>query len=244
MGRTREAEALLRESIAILSPTVPPSDPSLAVAREDLALVMMRTWRNREAEFLLLQAVDALENQPSSVDLGFALGNLVTLRRNQARYQEAVELSRRALAILERTLGADHPQLLGVLNNLAFVESETGRRDNADAVFLRALTIAENRLGTAHPTCGQILVNYAVFLRKCWRKITRQEADGPRPCRTSGVRPQQRDQPHGRRFGPPPAEPVACVAGLHGPTTLYRLCLFVHPSTASPAPALEQQGLL
>jgi tetratricopeptide (TPR) repeat protein len=172
LGRMAEAEKLLRKSIAIFTSLVPKSDPGLAVARRFLAVVMMQTGRYQEAEALLLQAVDALEKQPTQAwSLGTALGDLGQLRRYQARNQEAAELFRKALAILDRAVSPDHPHLLPLLNSLAFVENAMGRRDEAGALHRRALTIAEARLGT---------VDYAVFVRECGEKsrAKKLEAEG------------------------------------------------------------------
>jgi tetratricopeptide (TPR) repeat protein len=181
LGRMAEAETLLRKSIAIFTSLVPKSDPGLALARRFLAVVMMQTGRYQEAEALLLQAVDALEKQPTPAwRLGIALSDLGQLRRYQARNQEAAELFRKALAILDRAVSPDHPHLLPLLNSLAFVENAMGRRDEAGALHRRALTIAEARLGTAHPSYGLILVDYAVFLRECGEKsrAKKLEAEG------------------------------------------------------------------
>jgi tetratricopeptide (TPR) repeat protein len=181
LGRIAEAETLLHRSIAVFTPLVPKSDPGLAVARRYLAGVMMETKRYREAEALLLQVVDSLEKQPTRAEpLGIALSDLGQLRRYQGRNQEAAELFRKALAILDRAVSPNHPCLLPVLNNLAFVERAMGRRDEAGAMYRRALTIAEARLGTAHPSYGLIMVDYAAFLRECGEKsrAKKVEAEG------------------------------------------------------------------
>ncbi len=48
-----------------------------------------------------------------------SLTNLAILYQTQGRYAEAEPLHRRALAIREKALGPDHPDVAASLNNLA-----------------------------------------------------------------------------------------------------------------------------
>ena len=72
--------------------------------------------------------------------------------RSQGRYGDAEPLYRRALAISEKTLGAEHPDTATSLNNLAGLYRAQGRYGDAEPLVRRALAIAEKVLGAEHPT--------------------------------------------------------------------------------------------
>jgi tetratricopeptide (TPR) repeat protein len=59
----------------------------------------------------------------------------------QGRYTEAEPLYKRALAIWEKALGPDHPELAQSLNNLSVVYQDQGRYAEADTLLKRALAI-------------------------------------------------------------------------------------------------------
>jgi hypothetical protein len=59
--------------------------------------------------------------------VAWSLNSLAELHRAQGRYAEAEPFSERALAIRERTLGPDHPDVAAVLENYARLLRATGR---------------------------------------------------------------------------------------------------------------------
>jgi len=80
---------------------------------------------------------------------------------------EAEPLMRRALAISERSLGADHPNFAIRLANLALLFQATNRLTEAEPLMRRALGIlfrfsAEN--GREHPHLQAGVANYARLL--------------------------------------------------------------------------------
>ncbi|MCP4307664.1 MAG: tetratricopeptide repeat protein, partial [bacterium] len=84
----------------------------------------------------------------------------------QGRYDEAEPLYRRALAILEKVLGAEHPAVATSLNNLAELYRDQGRYDEAEPLYRRALAILEKGLGPEHPTTTIVRANYAALLEQ------------------------------------------------------------------------------
>jgi tetratricopeptide (TPR) repeat protein len=60
-----------------------------------------------------------------------SLNNLAELYRVQGQYAAAEPLYKRALAIWEKALGPDHPQVATVLKNMARLYKEAGRVDEA-----------------------------------------------------------------------------------------------------------------
>jgi tetratricopeptide (TPR) repeat protein len=63
--------------------------------------------------------------------------------QNQRRYADAEPLYKRSLAILERALGPDHPDIATSLNNLAAMYGAQGREADAEPLYKRALAIRE-----------------------------------------------------------------------------------------------------
>jgi len=84
-------------------------------------------------------------------------------------YDEAEPLFRRALAIVEKTLGPEHPKVATGLNNLAEVLRATGRYDEAKPLYRRALAIGEKTLGPEHPSVATRLNNLAGLLEDTGR---------------------------------------------------------------------------
>ena len=70
-------------------------------------------------------------------------------------------LYKRALAIREKALGPDHPDVAKSLNNLAGLYREQGRYADAEPLFKRSLAIYEKALGPDHPDVATSLNNLA-----------------------------------------------------------------------------------
>jgi CHAT domain-containing protein len=81
----------------------------------------------------------------------------------QARHRvgEAEGLQRRALAIYENLLGANHPYIALTLSDLASLFEDQGKYGEAQALYQRALAIREQALGSSHPDTAQTLNNLA-----------------------------------------------------------------------------------
>ncbi|MEE8273634.1 MAG: tetratricopeptide repeat protein, partial [Alphaproteobacteria bacterium] len=62
---------------------------------------------------------------------------------HQRRYAKAESLLKRGLAIREKALGPEHPDVAGSLNNLAALYDAQGKYTEAEPLEKRALAIAE-----------------------------------------------------------------------------------------------------
>jgi tetratricopeptide (TPR) repeat protein len=69
------------------------------------------------------------------------LSNLAVLYSTQGQYAEAEPLYQRALAIKEKALGPDHPDVATALNNVAALYKKTGREKEAAVMEKRAAAI-------------------------------------------------------------------------------------------------------
>ena len=97
---------------------------------------------------------------------------------------------KRSLAIYEKALGPEHPDVGTSLNNLAALYADQGRYAEAEPLYKRSLAISEKALGPDHPDVGGRSTT--------WPVCTRARAATPRPSRsTSAASPSAR-----RRWGP------------------------------------------
>ena len=71
---------------------------------------------------------------------------------DQGRYADAETLYERALAIREKALGSEHPDVAQALNNLAVLYDAQGRYVDAEPLYKRGLAIREKVLGREHPS--------------------------------------------------------------------------------------------
>ncbi|MBD2210878.1 tetratricopeptide repeat protein [Nostoc linckia FACHB-104] len=83
----------------------------------------------------------------------------------QGRYSEAIPLAQRVLAIQEKVLGTEHPDVAQSLNNLALLYKSQGSYAKAEPLYLRSLAIREKVLGREHPDVAQSLNNLALLYK-------------------------------------------------------------------------------
>jgi tetratricopeptide (TPR) repeat protein len=85
------------------------------------------------------------------------------LYKEQGRYAEAEPFSKRALAIDENALGADHPRVARDLNNLASLYHSQGHYAESEPLYKRSLMIYEKAFGPNHPDVTIALNNLALI---------------------------------------------------------------------------------
>src|SRR5262245_29073977 len=92
-----------------------------------------------------------------------ALHNRGLAAWRESKYSEAEGLYKRALAIMEQALGANHSDVGQTLTNLANVYRDQGRYAEAEGLLKRALSITENANGANHPDVAWTLTNLALL---------------------------------------------------------------------------------
>ncbi len=85
-------------------------------------------------------------------------------------YAQAEPLYQRALAIREKQVGPEHPDIATDLNNLAALYRAQGKYEQAEPLYQRALAIVEKQLGPQHSTTATIRENYNALVRNMRRK--------------------------------------------------------------------------
>ncbi len=107
-----------------------------------------------------------------------SLNHLAALYQAQkGRYAEAEPLYKRSLAIFEKALGPEHPNVALSLNNLAQLYQDQGKYADADPLYKRSLAILEESLGREHPNVTTALQNYAALLREMGRDAEADRLD-------------------------------------------------------------------
>jgi CHAT domain-containing protein/Tfp pilus assembly protein PilF len=127
---------------------------------------LSRAGKYNEAIPLAQAMVANLDKGQPSRDLGAALNNLAQLFGDVGRDVEAEPLYKRALAIMEKTVGLDSVDIAPELNNLAALYQRQLRYVEAEPLFKRALAIREKSLPAGHPDIGQSLNNLATLYER------------------------------------------------------------------------------
>ena len=107
--------------------------------------------------------------RPTVAITAYVLDRAATYLQTRGAYAEAEPLFKRALAIGEKALGPDHPDVATSLNNLAVLYRATGRYAEAEPLYQRALAIGEKALGPEHPDVATRLNNLAVLYQATGR---------------------------------------------------------------------------
>ena len=96
-------------------------------------------------------------------------------RRGRKDHAAAEAAYRRALALDERALGAEHPDVAEDLSLLGALLADAGRAAEAEAAYRRALAVLEKALGPEHPETAGALTRIAAL---CDAGQRRDEAEG------------------------------------------------------------------
>ena len=195
-GQYKEAESLQYRVVAIHEKTLGKEHPISATSLSNLGNVLYLQGKLKEAEAVHRRVLAIREKVlgPEHPDTATSMNNLANALQEQGKdemlspsearaqarfnlqvYTETENLLRKALAIQERTLGADHPATANTLNNLSTYLDRRGRPEEAEPLQRRALAILEKRLGPLHPDTASMLTTLAVMLDR-QGKLTEAEA--------------------------------------------------------------------
>jgi tetratricopeptide (TPR) repeat protein len=164
-GRFEDGRRVYGRALAILVRGFGEEHPDVATlhhnlgglehARRDFEAAEPHARRSVELRRRLLgpEHVSTAEDEAAWAPILHALG----------RDEEAEALLRHALPILERELGADHPEVAGAWNNLGSALTDL---DAAAEAYRRALEAKERTLGPDHPSLAITLNNLAVNARR------------------------------------------------------------------------------
>jgi tetratricopeptide (TPR) repeat protein len=83
----------------------------------------------------------------------------------EGKFQQAIPLAEKLLAIKKRALGPEDPSIAQSLNNLAILYQQMGAYAKAEPLFEQALQINQKALGPEHPDTATSLNNLAELYR-------------------------------------------------------------------------------
>ncbi len=157
LGRFTAAEPLFRDAIRIQRTELGDQHPTVAASLRDLGTTCFEQGRLEDAEDHFLTALEVqqkayLPAYPNSPEIGKTLASLAALYARRGRYAEAEHSYRRAVHIIETSLGPNHPDRVEILIDLAMVYFEQGRAEQADSLLSlaqSALTYRNNPLREA-----------------------------------------------------------------------------------------------
>lgn len=139
----------LREQVAKFEKAVESAWEDVQRAQKEAEETEARFDRAREVA--RQSAQDKEEMESTLLDVAADLENLARNYRQHGSPAMAVPLYVSALAIFEKTLGPEHPQVASNLVNLGNAFCDQQKHIDAVPVYLRALAIDEKALGHDHP---------------------------------------------------------------------------------------------
>ncbi len=144
-----------------------------------------------EAADFYREAVEALPDFQEDLH-GEYLNKYGTASYQAGDHETAIAAFERALQILERKLGRNHPDVATALNNLALLHYSRGNYDAAEPLYQRSLAIDEHTLGIDHPGVATDLNNLALL----YKKQGNLEAAEPLLKRAMEIKEKQFDPGH------------------------------------------------
>lgn len=154
-------------ALAIAGMLATPALAQKGLAAESARInALMSAGKYSEALPLAQGMVASLEKSDNGRELAAALNNLGQVHAGQGRDDLAEPLHKRAIALMEKSLGLETPLLSAELTNLAALYQRQGRFTEAEPLFKRALAVSEKGLSREHPDVGRALNNLATLYVK------------------------------------------------------------------------------
>lgn len=154
-------------ALAIAGMLATPALAQKGLAAESARInALMSAGKYSEALPLAQGMVASLEKSDNGRELAAAVNNLAQVYAGQGRDDLAEPLYKRAIALMEKSLGLDTPLLSAELTNLAALYQRQGRFTEAEPLFKRALAVSEKGLSREHPDVGRALNNLATLYVK------------------------------------------------------------------------------
>jgi tetratricopeptide (TPR) repeat protein len=153
--------------------------------------LQMARMAYEDAAMFYREAVEALPDFQEDLH-GEYLNKYGTASYQAGEPETAIAAFERALQILERKLGKNHPDVATALNNLALLHYSRGNYEAAEPLYQRSLAIDEHTLGIDHPGVATDLNNLALLYKK---KGNLEEAE-PLLRRAMEIKEKQFDPGH------------------------------------------------
>jgi CHAT domain-containing protein/Tfp pilus assembly protein PilF len=144
LGDDAKALDCQQRAVALLERQFGPDHPRLAETVCQLGNIYTHLGDYAQAEIHLQRSLRlAQAADPAGLNAAETLSSLGVLYRKTGDFDQAEAMSKKALAIRERLLADDDPDLAMSLNNLAVLYQATGKYVEAEALLRRSKAIAE-----------------------------------------------------------------------------------------------------
>ena len=151
LGRMKEAEACLREALAMRQRLLGDADVRTAAVHTLLAWTLMKSGRAREGEASAQLAVAAWRKHPRDPGLRDAPKTLACVFHHLNRHPESIAIYEEELQSLRASHGPEHPDIASALDNLGVELTRVKRFDEAEPLFVEALRQAKKFQGSRSP---------------------------------------------------------------------------------------------
>lgn len=162
-GKSGEARARVRHAVTLGAETLGPANPAFGLVLISYAGVLKETSDLRRAEETCSRATAIFENAGDAwqVALGTGYQCLAVVQAQRRRPKAALESIRRALALWNSRLPADHPFIVYALNTQMVVHKDLKYFRAAEDMIPILLERCLSRFGPSHPERVTVLNNAA-----------------------------------------------------------------------------------
>ncbi|KAK5652950.1 hypothetical protein OQA88_9429 [Cercophora sp. LCS_1] len=178
-GQWEEAEKLFVQVMETSKTKLGANHPDTLTSMANLASTYRNQGRWEEAEKLEVQVMETSKTKlgadhPSTLT---SMANLASTYRNQGRWEEAEKLEvqdrweeaeKLEVQVMETRktkLGANHPDTLTSMANLASTYRNQGRWEEAEKLFVQVMETRKTKLGANHPSTLTSMANLASTYR-------------------------------------------------------------------------------
>jgi tetratricopeptide (TPR) repeat protein len=142
-----KAETEMTRALPVYQRNVRPDDPELTVALSNMFIVLTAQHRSAEGEPYLRRALAIVEKSfPGSLKMANLQICLAALEAERANLKESASLLQKAMAIQERVLGPDHPELAHALAAYSTVLRRLHQKTEAKNALNRSNMILKSAL--------------------------------------------------------------------------------------------------
>lgn len=160
ISETEEREASYRQAVALLASSV-----QWEFANGDYTFRRSLVFHVHE----ILRPRDQLKLVSDEDKMQYWL-TLALILAESGWTKDALQLTEEVVALHKSKLGADHPDTLTSMHNLAIDYSEAGRRDEALQLTEEVVALRKSKLGADHPDTLRSMHNLAILYSEAGRR--------------------------------------------------------------------------
>jgi tetratricopeptide (TPR) repeat protein len=175
LGRTDDVAQLVDAAMPVLRRELGPDDVEVGRALDMRGSVPLHARRYGEARPYFMLAAVIFEKHDSSADLVDVLSDLGLTYKGEREYPRAVETFERAVALAEKTFGADSARLGTSVGNLGETYRMMGDASHAAPLLERAAALTEKAYGSEDRRYASALNNLAACYHYLQHDLVRAE---------------------------------------------------------------------